>query len=156
IRQLPAMTSRLRGAVSPSTMGLAAETSIGPLTTAHGLPVWIDAFRVVRQVRFVRAPGAAPIFTLPLRQLGIAGNSKKAKPPVQLDLGTGSIWFATSLFAAAPLGLYTGIKIKGGTIRFSSPPDLSNDEVVLAVAVSCEIELELDPPKGGTHARNDL
>jgi hypothetical protein len=155
IRHLPAMTSRLEGALAPETLGLAAESRIGPLLTTHGAPLWIDVFRIVRQLRFVRAPGGAPIFTLPINQFGFVAGGKK-KGPVEFKLARGSIWFATNLFAAAPAGLYSGMRIKGGTLRFSSPPDLSSDEVVLPASLSCDIELELDPPKGGAKARNDL
>lgn len=156
IRHLSAMTSRLEGALAPETLGLAAESRIGPLVTTHGAPLWIDVFRIVRQLRFVRAPGGAPIFTVPINQFGFVAGGKKKKGQVEFKLARGSIWFATNLFAAAPPGLYSGIRIKGGTIRFSSPPDLSSDEVVLPASHSCDIELELDPPKGGAKARNDL
>lgn len=154
VRRLPAMTSRLAGATPSATLGLAIKQRIGPLATAGGPPVWIDMFRIVRQLRFVRSPGGAPIFTLPLEQSRFARTAKKG--PVEFKLGRGSVWFATHLFAAAAAGLYSGIRIKGGTIRFSIRPDLSGDEIVLAAANSCDIELELDPPQGGADARNDL
>jgi hypothetical protein len=156
VRQLPAFTTRLKGALPQAATGLAAERQVGPLLTTQGIPVWIDAFRRIRQLRFVRAPGGAPIFALPLRQIAFAGGRGKAKAPAEFELAAGSIWFATGLFAAAPAGVYSGIRIMGGRVRFSIRPDLSGDEVVLPPAISCEFELELDPPTGGADARNDL
>lgn len=158
LRQSPALTTRIAGGISPAVTGLATERSIGPLTAANGVPVWMDVFRRVRHLRFVRAHGGAPILALPLRQAAFATRHRpgKAKPAVTFQLGAGSIWFAADLFTAAPTGVYSGIRVKGGSIRFSSLPDLGDDEVVLPAGTTCEIEIEIDPPKPGTHARADL
>jgi hypothetical protein len=56
-------------------------------------------FRRVRQVRFVRSPGAAPFLAIPVVQLELA--RLPTVPPTRFELGAGSIWICASTESAS-------------------------------------------------------
>src|SRR5205823_3961329 len=112
--------------------------------------VWIDLFQIVTQTRLVRSHGAAPFLTVPLHGLAISGDHS--------TLPAGSVWIASQQIAAgAPAGSYTGLRIKGGTLTFSHSLHVVDGEIVVPAAVSCTLELKLDPgtAPSGTGAGED-
>jgi hypothetical protein len=143
-RSLPVLTTQFAESLPAWAAGLRTENVIGPIRDRFGRDIWFDVFRRVRQLRFVRSAGAAPFFALPVLQFGFV---RLSKPHTTFQLGAGSFWIATRLLAAAAAGdIYTGLRIKGGTLRFGQPIDISADEVVVPAAVTCEVTLTLDPP----------
>ncbi|MCU1244272.1 MAG: hypothetical protein JWN02_182, partial [Acidobacteria bacterium] len=143
-RSLPVLTTQFAGSLPPWAAGLRAESTVGPIRDRFGREIWFDLFRRVRQVRFVRGAGAPPFLALPLRQVSFPGTPGKHST---FALGAGSLWIATRLLAAAAAGdVYTGLRIRGGTLRFGQPVNVSGDEVVVPAAVTCEVTLLLDPP----------
>ena len=57
-----------------------------------------------------------------------------------------SVWINSALLAPnAPAGLFTGLKIKGGTITLSAPPQLVNGKLTLAARTKATVALDLDP-----------
>ena len=132
--------------------GQAADLSFGPFLDAFGRPVWIDLFRIVRQVKLVRVAGGTPFLTIPVRGLLIK--------PINSDLtlGPGSVWMASATLApGAPANGFTGLLIHGGSLHFSSPLPHSGLEIVAPAAVTCTLNLDLDPGAGapGTGAGED-
>lgn len=146
LRRLPVLTTRLEGAAPAWSTGLAAEQRIGPIADRLGRNIWIDIFRRVRQLRFVRSPGGPPFLTLPIVQAGRAIRTSTLRAGRSLDITAGSLWFATGLFAAAPANVYSGVRISKGSLRFSADIALGNDEVVVPPSVSIDLTLEFDPP----------
>ena len=146
LRRLPFLTTRLEGASPAWVTGLAAERRIGPITDRLGRDIWIDIFRRVRQLRFVRSPGAAPFLTVPVVQAGRATRAATLRAGKSLAIEAGSLWFATGLFAAAPANVYSGVRILGGRLRFSADIALGDDEILVPPSVSIDLALELDPP----------
>jgi hypothetical protein len=142
-RSLPVLTTQFAESLPPWAAGLRVESAVGPIRDRFGRDVWFDLFRRVRQVRFVRSAGAAPFLALPVQQFTFTSPGTHTT----FQLGAGSFWIATRLLAAAAVGdIYTGLRIKGGTLRFGQPVEVSADEVVVPAAVTCEVTLTLDPP----------
>ncbi|WP_282153326.1 hypothetical protein [Ruegeria atlantica] len=146
VRRVPIFSTQLNDALPAWTSGLAAEVVIGPVRDAFGRDIWIHIFRVVRQVRFVRAPGGAPFLSAPHVQFASVFHSAAQ---VDHDLAGGSFWMATNLFATVAGDTYTGIRIKGGSLSFSSPIAVNGDEVVVPTNVTCKLDILLDPPAQG-------
>ncbi len=149
LRRLPVLTTRLEGAAPAWSVGLAAERRIGPIADQLGRNLWIDIFRRVRQLHFVRSPGGPPFLTLPIVQAGRAMSGTTLRTGQSLDITAGSLWFATSFFAAAPTNVYSGVRISRGSLRFSADMALGDDEVVVPPSVSVDLTLRLDPPVPG-------
>ncbi|MES2136602.1 MAG: hypothetical protein V4502_06030, partial [Pseudomonadota bacterium] len=146
LRRLPFLTTRLEGAAPAWSTGLAAERRIGPIADRLGRNIWIDIFRRVRQLRFVRSAGGPPFLTLPIVQAGRAIRATTLRAGRSLDITAGSLWFATGLFTTAPANVYSGLRISKGSLRFSADIALGNDEVVVPPSVSIDLTLEFDPP----------
>jgi hypothetical protein len=126
------------GLTPDALAGQTADFTLGPFADPVGRPVWIDLFRIVRQVHLVRVAGGTPFLSVPVQGLLISSTS--------LRLGAGSVWIASqSLAASAPAGGFTGLLIRGGTLRFSSPLPHSGLEIVVPASVTCRLELDLNP-----------
>lgn len=155
-RSLPVLTTQLGESMPAWAAGLRAESVIGPITDRFGRDIWFDVFRRVRQVRFVRSTGAPPFLALPVQQFRFA---KTPKSQTTYALGAGSLWIATHLLDAAAIGdVYSGLRIRSGSLRFGQPVDISAEEVVISGAVPCELTLTLDPPAkpAGSGAGRDV
>jgi hypothetical protein len=137
-REVPLQMASIHGDMPDWTAGRAIDSSLGPFLDSVGRPVWIDLFQIVKQTRLVRSPGATPFLTLPLQDLTTTKN--------HFTLPAGSVWIASQQIAAgAPAGSYTGLLIKGGTLSFSNSLPVAGGEIVVPAAVSCTLELTLDP-----------
>lgn len=136
-REVPVATVGLSSHAPLAVAGHAVDMTFGPFLDQLGRPVWIDLFRIVRQVRLVRVAGGAPFMLVPIR--GLLGRESGYK------LGPGSVWIASQqLAAAAPASSYTGLLIAGGSIRFSSPLPHSGLEIVVPPTVTCTLALDLN------------
>ena len=143
---IPGVASLTPDAIAGQTPDL----TLGPFADPVGRPVWIDLFRIVRQVNLVRIAGGTPFLSVPVSGLLIPGNN--------LRLGAGSVWIASqSLAAGAPAGGFTGLLIHGGSLRFSSPVAHSGLEIVVPATVACTLALDLNPgtPASGTGPGDD-
>lgn len=144
LRRHPIASTRLDGA--RWSTGLAASRRIGPIRDRLGRPLWVDLYRSVRQLRFVRSPGGAPFLALPIVQVGPALISTTLRAGQSLPLGAGSLWFATGLVSTAPAGVHTGVRIGGGSLVFGADIALGGDEVVVPAGVSIDLRVDFDPP----------
>ena len=137
--------------LAPSAVaGQAIDLTFGPFLDQLGRPVWIDLYRIVREVRLVRVAGGAPFLVLPIT--GLLGTQSSYK------LGAGSVWIASQQLAGtAPASSYTGILIKGGSVKFSSPLPHSGLEIVVPPAVTCTLAIDLNggAAPAGTGAGQD-
>lgn len=144
LRRHPIASTRLDGA--RWSTGLAVSRRIGPIRDRLGRPLWVDLYRSVRQLRFVRSPGGAPFLALPIVQVGPALVSTTLRAGQPLQLGAGSLWFATGLVSTAPVGIHTGVRIAGGSLVFGADIALGGDEVVVPAGVSIDLRVDFDPP----------
>ena len=148
-RTVPLAVSGISG-FTPAVAGFSADLSFGPFLDPIGRPVWIDLYRIVRQVKLVRVAGGTPFLSVPVR--GFLGTEST------LTLGPGSVWIASPLLATgAPASSYTGLLVGSGMVRFSSPLPHSGLEIVVPAAVTCTLQLDLNPgaPAAGTGAGQD-
>jgi hypothetical protein len=154
IRTLPASTSLLSKAGAAWSSGLAPSESLGPFLDKLGRPAWVDVYPIVRILRFERSPGAAPFLVVPVsvivRYDALLGPHHP--PPVEFDLAAGSVWIQSrQLASGAPADGFTGLRIKGGTIRLSAPPVIGpGGAVVVPPSVTVTLSLTLDPPAAAT------
>ncbi len=127
-RTLPVLSTQPANSLPAWASGRAIERTIGPFRDRLGRNVWIDLFRIVRQVRFVRTAGGAPFLTLPL---SLSARAAPLPTPTRYTIPAGSIWIASRQFATgAPASSYTGLKISGGTLELTQPIAITGDEVV--------------------------
>ncbi|MFB9240454.1 hypothetical protein, partial [Massilia antarctica] len=144
LRRLPFLSTRIEGAAPAWSAGLAAEQRIGPLADQLGRPFWLDLFRPLRQLRFVRSHGGPPLLSLPIVQAPWALGGAQLRAGQTLTLGAGSLWFAASLFAVAPPNVYCGVRIARGSLRFSVDLSLDADEVLLPPGVAFDLTVDFD------------
>ncbi|ATQ77288.1 hypothetical protein CR152_24295 [Massilia violaceinigra] len=144
LRRLPFLSTRMEGGAPAWSAGMAAAERIGPVTDQLGRPFWLDLFRPVRQLRFVRSLGGPPVLSLPIIQAPWAIGGAALRAGQALDLGAGSLWFATSLVAVAPPNVYSGVRIARGSLRFSVDLALGDDEVLLPPGVAFDLALDFD------------
>jgi hypothetical protein len=148
-RSLPVFTTRSAASLPSWAAGLRIDRSLGPFVDSAGRHTWIDIFRPIRHVRLVRAAGAAPFLTLPITPARVGPGRRP--PATSFQVPAGSIWFASQLLAAAaPVGSYSGLRVTGGTIRFSQPVPIAADEIVVPAAVTIELDVELEQQPAGT------
>ncbi|MDQ1922014.1 hypothetical protein [Massilia pseudoviolaceinigra] len=144
LRRLPFLSTRMEGGAPAWSAGMAAAERIGPVTDQLGRPFWLDLFRPVRQLRFVRSRGGPPVLSLPIIQAPWAISGAALRAGQALELGAGSVWFATSLVAVAPPNVYSGVRIARGSLRFSVDLALGDDEVLLPPGVAFDLALDFD------------
>jgi hypothetical protein len=131
---MPGVASLTPDAIAGQTPDL----TLGPFADPVGRPVWIDLFRIIRQVNLLRIAGGTPFLSVPVSGLLTSASN--------LHLGAGSVWVASqTLAASAPAGGFTGLLIHGGNLRFSSPLPHSGLEIVVPASVTCTLELDLNP-----------
>ena len=138
-RELPLLTSQHPASVPAWAAGLQIDRTLGPFRDFGGRLVWFDLYRIFHQVTVVRLPGTVPMLSLPIRgPLRAATNFR---------LAHGSIWLAAPLLTASvPSGSYTGLRIRGGTLRLSAPATVVVGVIQLPANVTVTVTLELDAP----------
>ena len=139
-------TTPFRNSLDPSlpdwTRGMAVATSLGPFVGATGLPVWLDLFNPLRQLRLVRGPGNDVVAVLPIR----AGRLP-FKLQTHFALGSGSVWVAApKLAAASPPGSFAGFRIKGGTLDLDMPARVQGGVLRMPAGATCTLAVDTDPP----------
>src|SRR5262249_12004807 len=136
-REMPVRTTQNPASVPLWAAGLAVDHTLGPFVDPVGKLYWFDFFRRVRTVTVAR--GTDLFLQIPVRGFLTAQS--------QYDLGPGSVWIRSQLLTpAAPGGAFTGLKIKGGRISFTTPPTISGGNILINNPDVCELTLNLDQP----------
>lgn len=154
LRRHPFVSTRIAEAAPTWTSGLAVTRRVGPIIDSLGRPLWIDLFRRVRQLRFVRTPGGTPLLALPIVQARFALSGAPLRAGQLIRIPAGSVWFATGLVSAAPTTVMTGLRIAGGSLRLSADVNVVGDEVVVPTAVSIELSVDLEAPERSSSRPN--
>jgi hypothetical protein len=149
VRDVPVRTTQMVGSVPLWAGGAAVAKTIGPFLSKDGRRLWFDFFRIAQLVAlYVEGrPDPAILFNVSLSKKFLHDNL----PPVVdaltvYQLIPDSVWINSALLASnAPAGLFTGLKIKGGTITLSAPPALVNGKLTLSLATKVTVALDLDP-----------
>lgn len=156
-RETPALTTQQPASVPLWAAGQKAEFTLGPFQDTSGRLYWFDFYRIVRQVVVIREPAAASLLTIPLRGI--------LTPRDEYELSPGSVWIdARLLTPSAPPGSFTGLKIKGGSIKFDNIVSLVAGNISIKAGEHFVLDLLLDQPaadnatdtKTGADARNTV
>ena len=149
-RETPLALTGLTGGAPDALGGQASDLTLGPFLDPLDRPVWIDLFRILVQVRLVRVAGGTPFLVLPIRGTG--------RPRNRHEIGPGSVWIASDQLAAGvPAGGFTGLLVRGGSLKFSSALPQTGLEIVVPPTVTCTLSLDLNPgaAPAGTGAGQD-
>ena len=138
-RELPVPIAGTPDSVPIWADGWAAEKSLGPFVDADGRQVWLD-LRVERpQVSIVNALGGAVIGTIP--------HAGPVSASETVTLAAGSFWWSARQFdPASPFGTYMGVRVRSGTLRFSTVPTVVATTIGVPPGTTIVIDLTLDPP----------
>ena len=150
VRDVPVRTSQMNGSVPLWASGAAVEKTIGPFLNKDGRQIWFDFFRITKLVALYieGQPDPAILFNVSLAKKFIQDNL----PPVvdalpSYHLIPDSVWINSALLApSAPVGFYTGLKIKGGNITVSAPPHIVDGKLTISAATTVTVRLDLDQP----------
>src|SRR5258708_5185535 len=117
-REVPVLTSQNPASVPKWAAGQSMSLTLGPFTDNTGRLYWFDFYRFRRQLKVARGNAAGVFLSIPFWGLLHATNN--------YALGVGSVWFKSVLLApSAPTGAFTGLKIKGGSLRITGPVSIS-------------------------------
>ena len=149
VRDVPVRTTQMIGSVPPWAGGAAVEKTLGPFLSKDGRRIWFDFFRITRLVALYVSGRPDPAI---LFNVSLAKRFLNASLPPVVDASTvyhlipDSVWINSALLAPnAPAGLFTGLKIRGGTITLTAPPQLVGGKLTLAPAAKATVALDLDP-----------
>jgi len=141
-REVPFTSSQAKASVPEWARGAAITKSIGPLTTKDGRSVILDIYKVIKGVKILLEGSANPSMILPLKVFSILQLNPKAN---SYAIPAGSVWINAALIAAgAPPNQFCGLKIKGGTIKFSSSVTLSSNSITIPAGTVVTVDLNLD------------
>ena len=149
VRDVPVRTTQMPGSIPLWAGGAAVAKTLGPFLGKDGRRLWFDFFSITRLVAlYIQGrPDPAILFNVSLAKKFIKDNL----PPVVdartvYQLVPDSAWINSALLAPnAPASLFTGLKIKGGTITLSAPPQLVNGKLTLSAATKATVAFDLDP-----------
>ncbi len=138
-RQLPVISSLHPAPAAQQLAGMEVTKSFGPFLGPGNLQSWLDFYPIIVQATITRLPETSPFLSVPVELLLVH------PPSGTLTLGPGSIWIRSQLLAGtAPTGSWTGLKIKGGSIRFSNTPTYAAGTIEIGASSTVTITLQLD------------
>jgi hypothetical protein len=141
-REVPVLSSQLRGSVPEWARGAKVVDTLGPFIDTNGRRFWYDVYRVIPLVQVWLQGALQPFMLLPLQV------NNAVRLPRSFNIPKGAVWIHADVFAAAaPDNMYCGLTISGGTITFSSAIQIStNNQVIVPNGVSATVELSLLQP----------
>ena len=150
VRDVPVWSTQIKGSVPLWAGGAAVEKTAGPFFNKDGRKIWFDFYRIEKLVALYIAgrPDPAILFNVSLRKKVI----NKTLPPVvgaaaKYKLLPDSVWVNSQTIAPnAPAGFFTGLKIKGGGITLSAPPQIINGKLTVSATTVVTVTLDLDQP----------
>jgi hypothetical protein len=160
IRELPALSTTIKGSEPLWAQGAKIEKTIGPLINKDGRKMWFDFFRIQKMVAlYIDIHPSEPVilFNASFSDQEITTNSiPQHAQQIELNLLPDTIWVISKVFTPnAPQGLYTSLKIKGGTITLSRPPSLVNGKLTISSNTVVAVTLDLEPyPENEEHTDN--
>jgi hypothetical protein len=147
VRQVPVRSTQLRGAVPLWAGGAAAERTLGPFVNRDGRRFWFDFFRVDKLVALYVQGIPEPALLFKIRtgfQFIDINLPLSADARASYRLNAGSIWINSRLLAAnAPVGYFTGLTIRSGSITLSAAPHLVDGRLTIAPGTRVRIQLQL-------------
>jgi len=140
-REVPFISSQLRGSVPEWARGANISESLGPFFNRNGRRFWFDIYRIIPVVQVWLQGAAQPFILLPLqvRNMVFAG-------PRSYTIPKGSVWIHAGLFDnAAPGNLYCGLTVAGGTISFTGRLIVNaSNQIIIPNGIEAAVSLKLD------------
>ncbi|RNI33395.1 hypothetical protein EFY79_19280 [Hanamia caeni] len=141
-REVPFASSQAKASVPEWARGAAITKSIGPLTKKDGRSVVFDIYKIIEGVKIFIQGSANPSIVLPVKVFSILKLNPQAN---NYGIPAGSVWINAALIApGAPTNQFCGLKIKGGTIKFSSSVTLTSNSVTIPMGTVVTVDLNLD------------
>ena len=159
-REVPFVSSQVKGSVPEWARGAKIEQTIGPLINQAGQRFWWDLYRVVPGVQLYLQGAAQPAMVLSVQvsRFFFFFNSH-----TDYAIPLSSIWINAHLIStAAPDNEFCGLTIKKGNLHFTNNVELNNGKMIVppgtVVTVSLELEQQTDssvsPDNTGIDAKN--
>ena len=149
VRDVPVRTTQMPGSVPAWAGGAAVAETLGPFVSKDGRRIWYDFYKITQLVALYVQGRSDPAI---LFNVSLAKKSLHIDLPAVVDALTvyhlipDSVWINSALLASnAPANLFTGLKIKGGTVTLSAAPQLLNGKLTLSATNKTTVELDLDP-----------
>ena len=150
VRDVPVRSTQIAGSVPLWAGGAAVDKTLGPFLNKDGRKLWFDFYKIEVLVALYIAGQADPaiLFDVSVRKKII----NKTLPPVvnpaaKYKLVPDSVWINSRIFAAnAPAGFFTPLRIKGGELALSVPPQIVNGKLTIAPTTVVTVKLDLNQP----------
>ena len=141
-RQVPFISSQVRGSVPDWGRGAGIIDTLGPFFNRDGRRFWFDLFRIIPVVQVWLQGAAQPFMLLPLE----VNNRINIIGPRSYKIPKGSVWINADLFAAtAPDNLYCGLTVAGGTLNFTGPLSIgTGNRLIIPNGMEAAVLLNLE------------
>lgn len=144
-REVPVISSQLKGSVPEWARGAAIVNTVGPLVTVDGRKVWFDFYKVVKLVQVWLEGAPRPFLLLPLEII----TRPLVRGPRVFQIPKGSVWINADVFATtAPDNFYCGLTVKGGKLTLSQFLQVGADnKLVIPMGIEASVDLDLVQPE---------
>jgi len=150
VRDVPVRSTQMKGSVPLWAGGAAPQKTMGPFLNKDGRKIWFDFYRIEKLVALYidGRPDPAILFNVSLiKRFMVSTLPPVVDPLTRYQLLPDSAWVNSQVLAPnAPAGFFTGLKIKGGQITLSAPPQLVNGKLVLSPNTTVTVKLDLNQP----------
>lgn len=140
-REVPFITSQVKGSVPNWARGAKIAQTIGPLIDVQGRRFWWDFYYIVPGVKLFLQDVAKPALLLSVKESWVYAlfNSDRDH-----NIPACTVWInAHLLSSAAPDNQYCGLKVKDGHVHFSTNVHLDKDIMIVPHGTTVTITLHL-------------
>jgi hypothetical protein len=159
VREVPALSSQIKGSVPMWANGAAIEKSIGPFTRKDGRKIWFDFYEIQKLAALYIEGEFSPavLFSVTTSKQLTSDTPDLVPNPSQVyELKPSSIWINSKIFSSnAPDGCYTGLKIRDGELTLSSQPQIINGKLTISPATVVTVKLILEVGKDESDNTSD-
>lgn len=153
-REVPFISSQLKGSAPEWARGAAVSQTIGPIMNPHGIPSWFDIYKVEKGVKVYLQGATQPALIVSVKVPWLSPINQQTN---KYTIPESSIWLNAALFTTqAPDNQYTGLKVKTGTISFAQNITLSNDTIIVQPGNQVTVDLTLLPQEATGEAPGDI
>lgn len=153
-REVPFISSQLKGSAPEWARGAAVSETIGPILNVHGIPSWFDIYKIEKGVKVYLQGASQPALILSVKVPWLSPIHTQA---ISYTIPESSIWINASLLSSsAPPNQFVGLKLKSGTIAFTQSITLSNDIIIVAPGNNVTVSLNLQQQAATGDAPGDI
>lgn len=159
-REVPFVSSQVKGSVPEWARGAKITNTIGPLLDLQGRRFWWDFYHIVPGVQLFLQGAAKPALILSVEVSWFQSLFHNNKSYVIPEC---SVWInAHLLSSAAPDTQYCGLTVKSGTLHFTQDVTINNKQMIVPPSTSVTVTLGLlqqtdtsvSPDNTGIDAKN--